>query len=66
MFEGQGAPEDVNSMALQYSCEVVVVVPQDGAWTRDPFASGPQYHLAESRDGRWRIYVRARNGQFVQ
>ena len=65
VFEGQGAPEDVNSMALQYGCEVVVVVPQDGAWTRDPFASGPQYHLAESRDGRWRIYVRARNGQFV-
>jgi hypothetical protein len=65
VFEGQGTPKDVNSMARQYGCEVVVVVPQDGAWTRDPFASGPQYHLAESRDGRWRIYVRARNGQAV-
>jgi hypothetical protein len=63
VFAGHGKPEDVNSMALQYGCEVVVVVPQDGAWTRDPFATGPQYHLAESRDGRWRIYVRSRTGE---
>jgi hypothetical protein len=65
VFEGHGTPEDVNRMAREYGCEVVIVVPQDGAWTRDPFAFGPQYHLAESRDGRWRIYVRARNSQFV-
>jgi hypothetical protein len=60
VFGGQGTPEDVNSMARLYGCDVVVIVPQDGAWTRDPFASSLQYHLAESRDGRWRIYVRAR------
>jgi hypothetical protein len=62
VFAGQGTAEDVNSMAREYGCEVVVVVPQDGAWTRDPFASSPQYRLAESRDGRWRIYVRVRTG----
>jgi hypothetical protein len=59
VFAGQGTPEDVNSMARQYRCDVVVVVPQDGAWTRDPFVSSPQYDLAETRDRRWRIYVKA-------
>jgi hypothetical protein len=62
VFAGQGSLEDVNRMARKYGCEVVVVVPQDGAWTRDPFASSPEYRLAESRYRRWRIYVRARAG----
>ena len=44
-------------MARKYGCDVVVVVPQDKAWTNDPFASSPDYRLAENRDGRWRIYV---------
>jgi hypothetical protein len=36
-----------------------VVVPQDGAWTADPFAVSSDYRLAENRDGQWRIYVRS-------
>jgi hypothetical protein len=35
------------------------VVPQDGAWTKDPFAGSAVYRLAESREGRWRIYVKS-------
>ncbi len=62
VFAGQAAPDDVNAMAKQFACDVVVVVPQDGAWTNDPFASSPDYHLAETRDGRWRIYTRAASG----
>jgi len=58
VFAGQGAPGDVSAMARQFACDVVVVVPQDGAWNKDPFASSADYHLAEDRDGRWRIYVR--------
>jgi hypothetical protein len=58
VFAGQGTPADVDDMADKYGCDVVVVVPQDGAWTHDPFAAGADYRLAESRDGKWRIYVK--------
>jgi hypothetical protein len=60
VFAGEGTAQDVSDMAKTYACDVVVVVPQDGAWTNDPFASSPDYRLAENRDGRWRIYVRRR------
>jgi hypothetical protein len=59
VFAGQGTPEDVSDMAKRLGCDVVVVVPQDGAWSNDPFAASPDdYRLAEGRDGRWRIYVK--------
>jgi hypothetical protein len=48
---------DIGDMAKKYVCDVVVVVPQDGAWNNDPFVTSPDYRLAENRDGRWRIYV---------
>jgi hypothetical protein len=60
VFASEGTAADVNDMAQQYGCEVVVAVPQDKAWTHDPFAASPDYRLAENRDGRWRIYVRAK------
>jgi hypothetical protein len=60
VFAGQAAPADVGELATKYGCDVVVVVPQDGAWNNDPFAASAVYKLAESREGRWRIYVRAR------
>jgi hypothetical protein len=63
VFAGEGTPDDVgadvSAMAKDYSCDVVVVVPQDGAWSNDPFAASALYHLAEAREDRWRIYVRA-------
>ena len=60
VFSGEGTAADVSEMAKRYGCEVVVVVPQDKAWNNDPFAASPDYRLAENRDGRWRIYVRAK------
>ncbi len=57
VFDGAGTPEDVDEMAKKYGCDVVVVVPQDQAWNDDPFASSPDYRLAENREGKWRIYV---------
>ena len=57
VFDGEGTPNDVHDLATKYGCEVVVLVPQDKAWDHDPFAAGPDYSLAEARDGRWRIYV---------
>jgi hypothetical protein len=59
VFAGDGTPEDVGAMARKYACDVVVVTTQDRAWNNDPFASSPDYRLAESRAGRWRIYLRA-------
>ena len=58
MFDGQGTPNDVHDLATKYGCDVVVLVPQDKAWDQDPFAAGPDYRLAETREGRWRIYVK--------
>jgi hypothetical protein len=63
VFAGQGFSTDVDDLATKYGCDLVVVVPQDGAWAHDPFAASAQYRLAESRDGRWRIYVRAGAGR---
>jgi len=60
VFAGEGTAADVSDMAKQYGCEVVVLVPQDKAWNNDPFAASADYRLAENRDGRWRIYVRAK------
>jgi hypothetical protein len=60
VFAGRDAADDVHEMAKKYACDVVVVVPQDGAWNKDPFAGSPDYRLAEARDGRWRIYVRGK------
>jgi len=59
VFAGKARPGEVGEFATKYGCDVVVVVPQDGAWTNDPFAASADYRLAESRDDRWRIYVRA-------
>jgi hypothetical protein len=60
VFAGQAMPADVGEFAAKYGCDVIVVVPQDGAWANDPFAMSGAYRLAESREDRWRIYVRAR------
>ena len=58
VFVGQGTPNDVHDLAMKYGCDVVVLVPQDKAWDQDPFAESPDYRLAETRERRWRIYVR--------
>jgi hypothetical protein len=60
VFNGEATPDDVGDLAKQYACDVVVVGAQDKAWSSDPFASSSDYRLAESRDGKWRIYVRSR------
>jgi hypothetical protein len=58
VFDGAGTQNDVHDLATKFGCDVVLLVPQDKAWNHDPFASGPDYRLAEAREGRWRIYVR--------
>jgi hypothetical protein len=58
VFAGEGMADDVHAMATQYGCDVVVMVPTDKAWDKDPFAASADYRLAETRADRWRIYVR--------
>ena len=58
VFDGDGTPNDAHDLATEFGCDVVLLVPQDKAWNHDPFAAGPDYRLAETREGRWRIYVR--------
>ena len=62
VFAGSGRPADVDDMAKKFACDVIVVVPQDGAWGNDPFAASPDYRLAELRDEQWRIYVKVVDG----
>jgi len=50
-------------LATKYGCDVILLAPQDKIWEQDPFAAGPDYRLAEAREGRWRIYVRNKQGR---
>jgi hypothetical protein len=56
VFAGHGSTADVHSLASRFDCRVIVVTASDGAWMRDPFATSPDFHLAEENPGRWRIY----------
>ncbi len=66
VFAGQASAGDVDDLAKKFSCNVVVVVPQDGAWSNDPFASSPDYRLAEDREGGWRIYEQVKAARAAQ
>jgi hypothetical protein len=58
VFAGQPAPGDLAQLAERTRCDVIVVTAQDGAWSRDPFASSDLYRLVEDRPDAWRIYRR--------
>jgi hypothetical protein len=60
VFAGRALPGDVAELATKYDCAAAVVARQDGAWNTDPFAASADYRLAETRENRWRIYVRAK------
>ena len=62
VFAGRALPGDVEALAKNDDCTVVVVTPQDGAWTNDPFDASPWYRRVEDAAG-WRIYrVASQNG----
>jgi hypothetical protein len=66
IFAGEGTTQDIGDVAKKYGCDAVVVTPQDKIWSDDPFASNPDFHLVENRDGRWRIYTVVKPSQAVQ
>lgn len=59
VFAGEAAAGDIEELATRFQCDVIVVTPQDGAWQRDPFATGTVYRLVETQPDAWRIYRRA-------
>ncbi len=56
VFAGNASPQDLHDLAARYRCRVVVLTPDDGAWTHDPFATSPDFRLVEANADRWRIY----------
>lgn len=56
-FDGFGTPTDIDAIARDFGCRVVLITARDGAWLRDPFAASPHYRLADAMPGAWRIYV---------
>jgi hypothetical protein len=61
LFSGDATPDDLHQFATRYNCNLIVVTPQDGAWTKDPFAAGSVYRLVDTTDA-WRIYKAAATG----
>ncbi|MGI8525460.1 MAG: hypothetical protein ACR2K5_04675 [Pseudolabrys sp.] len=55
VFTGAVKADDTRELAEKYNCAVAVVVPGDGAWSRDPFAASEYYRLAEA-SAYWRVY----------
>jgi hypothetical protein len=56
VFAGNAEPGDVEDLATNYECRLVVLTSADGAWANDPFAAHQRYRLAEEKPGAWRIY----------
>jgi hypothetical protein len=57
VFDGAALPGDVEALAKDYGCRVVVLLETDGAWASDPFRRSTDYRLAEEAKDQWRIYV---------
>jgi hypothetical protein len=55
VFDGHAQAGDIEELAKNYNCSTAVVVPEDGAWANDPFASSQAYRLAEGT-AKWRVY----------
>jgi hypothetical protein len=56
VFAGAGSSADLAALRHDFGCKVIVLTPQDGAWTRDPFATSALFTRVEEAEGRWRIY----------
>jgi hypothetical protein len=62
LFSGELSRSDVDQMATEFNCSLVVVTPEDGAWTTGPLAPDSPYNLLESKPDAWRIYrIRAKS-----
>src|SRR6266446_4710781 len=56
VFAGVGSDADLGSLVWDFDCKVIVLTPQDGAWSRDSFAASALFTRIEEAAGKWRIY----------
>ncbi|MFG1424201.1 hypothetical protein [Roseixanthobacter liquoris] len=56
VFAGTGSPDDLAALVRDFDCKLVLLTPEDGAWSRDPFARSALFTPVEEAAGRWRIY----------
>lgn len=56
VFAGTASDADLTALVRDFHCRVVVLTPQDGAWSRDPFSTHPAFRRVAETDGTWRIY----------
>ena len=56
LFAGTLGRGDIDHMAVTFNCTLIVVTPEDGAWTTGPLTSDSPYRLVESKPDAWRIF----------
>ena len=56
LFSGKVSRDDLDQIATKFNCSLVVLTPEDGAWTTGLLASDSPYELVESKPDAWRIY----------
>jgi hypothetical protein len=60
VFAGAGSAADLASLVQDFDCRVIVLTPQDGAWSSDPFAKSALFTRVEETADKWRIYRASR------
>lgn len=55
IFAGRAGGDDLRQLATRYDCRLVVLTPQDGAWSSDIFAASAFYRLVDDTP-QWRLY----------
>ena len=56
VFAGAATDADLSALVRDFHCRVIVLTPEDGAWSRDPFADNAMFVRVSEADGQWRIY----------
>jgi hypothetical protein len=56
LFAGKADRDEVDRLAAAFDCSLVVVTPNDGAWTTGPLAENSPFQLVDSKLNAWRIY----------
>ncbi|MFG1397118.1 hypothetical protein [Roseixanthobacter pseudopolyaromaticivorans] len=62
VFAGSANSDELAALVRDFGCTVVLLTPQDRAWSHDPFAHSALFTPVEEVAGRWRIYRADRPG----
>ena len=66
VFASAGSDADIGSLVRDFDCKVIVLTPQDGAWSRDPFAASALFTRIEEAAGKWRIYRASHRNEWFE